>query len=248
MKTFRSLIIDDELPGRENLKSLLRRHCPEIEIVGEAENAGSAVPLIEELKPDVLFLDILMPGSTGLDLLQGFPVRNFAVVFVTASLEFGIQAVKAGVLDYLLKPISVEELKATVHKIDAFLESLYTSSESNTPEVSRIALSHASGFTIEPIDNIIRLQADDNYTRVFTTSGKEFLVSRPLKDFERNLPDGVFVRIHKSYMINIHHLKDYSYEDGGMAILQDGKRIPVSKRKSSYFIHALKRFSLMLRS
>jgi two-component system LytT family response regulator len=114
--------------------------------------------------------------------------------------------------------------------------------------MTKIALSHANGFTMEFIENITRLQADDNYTRVFTVAGKQYLISRPLKDFERMLPPGIFIRTHKSYMININHLKDFSTEDGGIAVLNDGVKVPISKRKNPLFFGALKKFSLMLRS
>jgi two-component system LytT family response regulator len=243
MNKYRTLVVDDELHGRENLKLLLARHCPEIEISGEAASAAEAETLISQVHPDLVFLDILMPHANGFDLLGKFPGRRFGVIFVTASMEFGIRAVKAGVIDYLLKPISIHELRQAVDKAVSFL----ASGPVPVREISKIALAHANGFTMEDIGNIVRLQADDNYTRVFTVSGRQYLISRPLKDFERTLPEGIFVRTHKSYMINIHHLKDYSYEDGGTAVLQDGFKVPVSKRKNSYVLGALRKFSLMLK-
>ncbi len=243
MNTVKTIVVDDELHGRENLKKLLVRHCPEVEIIGEASSVHEASRKISELNPDIVVIDILMPMANGFDLLDMFPDRKFGVVFVTASTEFGIQAVKAGVIDYLLKPISIDELRQTVQKAVSFVNTSHISGN----EYSKIALSHAHGFTMEDIGNIIRLQADDNYTRVFTVSGKQYLISRPLIDFERILPEGIFVRTHKSFMINIHHLKDYSYEDGGTAVLRDGVKVPVSKRKNSYVMGAIRRFSLMLK-
>jgi two-component system LytT family response regulator len=117
MKKFTALIVDDERHGRENLKGLLSRHCPEIEIAGEAASVSEARELIITVQPDVVFLDILMPVYNGFDLLDHFPERKFVVIFISASVEFGIQAVKAGVLDYVSKPIDIQELQLAVDKI-----------------------------------------------------------------------------------------------------------------------------------
>ncbi len=247
MKKFKTLIVDDEIHGRENLRALLTNHCSEIEIVGEATSVSQARECILELEPEVVFLDILMPVHNGFDLLDHFPERKFAVIFVSASVEFGIQAVKAGVLDYVLKPISIKELQLAVGKVKQYFEKDGDETIVATNEITKIALAHSNGFTIEEISNIIRLQADDNYTRVFTATGKQYLISRPLIDFERKLPVGKFIRTHKSYMINMQYLKDYSNEDGGTAVLSDGFKVPVSKRKNSSFLDTLRKFSLMIR-
>jgi two-component system, LytTR family, response regulator len=247
MRKFKTIIVDDEKHGRENLRNLLDQYCSEIEIVGEASSVTQARELISVQQPEVVFLDILMPVHNGFDLLDHFRERKFVVIFVSASIDFGIQAVKAGVLDYVLKPINIKELQLAVGKVRQHFEKETDKVFTSTSDVSRIALSHSNGFTIEPIENIIRLQADDNYTRVFTVSGKQYLISRPLMDFERSLPPEWFIRTHKSYMINIYHLKDYSNDDGGVALLSDGTEVPVSKRKNPAFMEMMKRFSLMLR-
>ena len=246
MRKFKSILVDDERHGRENLKTLLLNNCPQIDLAGEAASVIEGKRLIETILPEVVFLDILMPVQNGFGLLDHFPDRNFIVIFVSASMDFGIQAVKAGVLDYILKPIEVKELQGTVEKIAQFFEN--NPPKGSTVEITKIALSHSNGFSMEEIENISRLEADDNYTKVFTITGKQYLISRPLKDFERTLPPGIFIRIHKSYMINIQHLKDFSNEDGGVAVLKDGVKVPVSKRKNPVFFGALKKFSLMMRS
>jgi two-component system LytT family response regulator len=151
------------------------------------------------------------------------------------------------VLDYVLKPISIKEIQQAVQKIVAHFEKDHIESFSPASSITKIALAYSGGFAIEEISNIIRLQADDNYTKVFTKSGKPYLISRPLKDFERTLPTEIFIRVHKSHMINIQYLKDYCNEDGGIAILNEGIKIPVSKRKGPAFLEAIKKFSLMLK-
>lgn len=248
MRKFKTLIVDDELHGRENLRLLLTGYCPEIEILGEAVTVSDAIDKIYTLHPEVVFLDILMPLQSGFDLLDHFPERNFVVIFVSASMEFGIQAVKAGVLDYVIKPINISELKATVNKIIQHYNKPDLVSSLQNTKITKIALAYSGGFAIEDLDNIVRLQADDNYTRVFTISGKQYLISRPLKDFERSLPSDIFLRTHKSHMINIQFLKDFCNEDGGIAVLKDGVKVPVSKRKGPVFVGELKKLSLMFRS
>jgi two-component system, LytTR family, response regulator len=248
MRKIRTIIVDDEKPGRENLRAILLNHCAEIEILGEAASVSSARELINEHNPDLVFLDILMPGFNGFDLIDIFPDRHFAVIFVSASLDFGIQALKVGVLDYVLKPINIKDLQLAVGKAAMHIERRDVSTNPDKTEIINIALSHSNGFSVEAISDITRLEADDNYTRVFTISGKQYLISKPLKDFERALPSSSFIRTHKSYMINIRYLKDFLNEDGGIAILSDGFKVPVSKRKSPLFFVALKRFSLMLKS
>ncbi len=247
MKKFKTIIVDDEKPGRENLAALLKNYCGEIEVVGLACSASEAREFILNDEPEIIFLDILMPIQNGFDLLELFPDRKFAVIFVSASVEFGIQAVKAGVLDYILKPINIKELQLAVGKAKQYLEKTELENSASHNDITKIALSHSNGFSMEEISNIIRLHADDNYTRVFTSTGKQYLISRPLIDFERILPSGNFVRTHKSFMINIEHLKDYSHEDGGLAILVDGFKIPVSKRKIAMFLNKVKEYSLMIK-
>ena len=248
MRKFKTIIVDDEKHGRENLHVILTNYCPQLQLMGEAGSVKEALELISVHEPEVVFLDILMPVMNGFDLLDLFQERKFVVIFVSASMEFGIQAVKAGVLDYVLKPINISELQSAVAKVKEHFDKSTLPVFTATSRITKIALSHSNGFTMEEIQNITRLQADDNYTRVFTASGKQYLISKPLAEFERTLPEGIFVRTHKSYMINLEHLKDFNTVDGGVAILNDGVKVPVSKRKNQMFLGALRKFSLMLRS
>jgi len=248
MKIYKAIIVDDEINGRLNLASMLKSNR-EIKVIGEASNVIEAKELILSKKPDVVFLDILMPELNGFNLLDLFPDRTFAVIFVSASVDFGIRALKSGVLDYVLKPISTEELQVALNKIPLYFEKqAFEKVSVRNQEIKKIALSHSTGFVVEDIQDIIRLEADDNYTRVFLNSGKSYLISRPLKDFELCLPSDIFLRVHKSFMLNLHHIKDYSNIDGGIITLSDGYKTPVSKRKNPEFFNALKKHSLMFRS
>lgn len=248
MKKIRALIVDDEFLGRENLKGMLTNHCPSVEVIATVGSIKEASEIIRNQQPQLVFLDILMNAENGFDLLDLFPERKFMVIFVSASMDFGIRAVKAGVLDYVLKPIDSVELQKAVRKAEQTLRENSSPIFLESARQSKIALSHATGFTLEEIDNVVRLQADDNYTNVYTKSGRVYLICRPLGDFEKYLPQDVFVRVHKTHMINIRHLRDFTNEDGGIAVLNDGFKVPVSKRKSSLFIRAIRKFSLMIRS
>jgi two-component system, LytTR family, response regulator len=247
MQKFRSIIVDDEELARQNLKSMITNYCPELDIIGEASSVLESQAMIIELKPDIVFLDILMPSNNGFDLIELFPNRNFVVVFVSASSDFGIQAVKANVLDYILKPVSINEIQFAAKKIISHFNFNSLKSDSPVAAYDKIALSYSGGFAIEELINIVRLHADDNYTNVFTLTGKKYLISKPLKDFERILPSTSFHRVHKSHIINIQHMRDYSNEDGGTVVLKDGTKIPVSKRKNSLFLQTIKNTSLILK-
>jgi two-component system LytT family response regulator len=246
MKTYKTIIIDDEEPGRKNLSVLLEKYCPEIDIIAEAGSASEAKQKILELSPDVLFLDVQMPELDGFDLLESLAEKNFSVVIVTAHADYGIKAVKAGAVDYILKPIVIRELQQAVHKAIAFCNArtkIHTSAK-QSPE--RISLSHTNGFTIVELQDIIRLEADDNYTKVYTTDKKTYYISKPLKQFEEHLPDHIFFRLHRSYMINLRHIQEYAREDGGTVIMRDGAKILLPRGRYNAFMEALKTLSIQL--
>lgn len=246
MAHFSAFLIDDEEHGRNNLTQLLSTYCPGIRICGTASSVSEAVPLIRKLRPEVIFLDILMPGIDGFGLLEHFPDRDFKVIFVSASAEYGIQALKAGALEYLLKPVNPSELVEAVNKADdAFRNELR---EPAPPSYSRISLSHATGFSLESISNIVRLEADDNYTRLFFANGKSSLVSRSLSEFERVLPSDLFARIHKSILINLEYLEEFSHSDGGTVKMSDGHSSMVSKRKKHELLQKIEKIAITLKS
>ncbi|TRZ70948.1 MAG: DNA-binding response regulator [Bacteroidetes bacterium] len=233
-----AIIVDDELHGRENLKKIIETYCPEIEILGLAESVVKAKELVIVLKPDVVFLDINMPVLSGFDFLEEYDDRNFMVVFVSAHEEFGINAVKAGAADYLLKPINIKELKQTVKK----LLSIHNKAiKVETPhDVDKLVIPASHGFIVLVIDDIIRLEADGCYTTVVINGGKNTMVSRTLKDFEDTLPKEKFFRIHKSHLINLKYIKDYSNLSGNLVTMTDGSRVEISRRKAPEFIQKIK--------
>lgn len=233
-----AIIVDDELHGRENLKKIIETYCPEIEILGLADSVVNAKALVNIHKPDVVFLDINMPVLDGFDFLDEFDERNFMVVFVSAHEEFGINALKAGAADYILKPINIKELKQTVKK----LLSIHTkvNKVETHPDIGKIVIPTSHGFNVLVIDDIIRLEAEGCYTKVFTKEGKNKTVSRTLKDFEETLPKDLFFRTHKSHIINLKFIKSYSKFGGYCAIMMDNSKVEISRRKVSEFLQRSK--------
>ena len=233
-----AIIVDDELHGRENLKKIIESYCPEIEILGLAESVPGAKLLVAELKPEVVFLDINMPVLDGFDFLADYDERNFLVVFVSAHEEFGINAVKAGAADYLLKPINIRELKQTVKKLLSIQNKTLTIASS--PDPGKLLIHSSHGFIVLVIDDIIRLEADGSYTTVVIKGGKNTVVSRTLKDFENILPGEQFFRTHKSHMVNLKYIKDYSNLSGNLVTMADGSKVELSRRKAPEFIQKVR--------
>ncbi len=233
-----AIIVDDELFGRENLKAIIETYCQEIGILGCADSVLTAMQMIKKSKPDVVFLDISMPNLDGFDFIKEFENPDFMIVFVSAHEEYGINAVKAGVTDYLLKPINIKELKETVKKLIAIQSTRLKTPKEN--ESNKLVLPASHGFDILEHDNIIHLEADGSYTKVFIKDEKCRLVSRTLKDFEDTLPKEKFCRVHKSHLININYIKDYKNISGYEVRMTDGSKIEISRRKAPEFIRKIK--------
>ncbi|RJP63164.1 MAG: DNA-binding response regulator [Ignavibacteriales bacterium] len=233
-----AIIVDDELHGRENLKAIIENYCSEIEILGLADSVMAARNLVNIHNPNIVFLDISMPVLNGFDFLDEFDSRNFFVVFVSAHEEFGIKAIKAGATDYILKPINIKELKQTVKKI----LSLQVRANQVVTQIDneKLVLPASHGFNVIIIDDIIRLEADGCYTKVIVKEKKNSIISRTLKDFEENLPKEKFFRVHKSHIVSLKYIKDYSNISGNYVTMIDGSKIEISRRKAPEFIQKIK--------
>ncbi|HAL57247.1 MAG TPA: DNA-binding response regulator [Bacteroidetes bacterium] len=233
-----AIIVDDELYGRENLKKIIEMYCPEINVLGCAESVVSAKKLVSAHKPDVVFLDITMPVLDGFDFLEEYNEPHFMVVFVSAHEEYGIKAVKAGAADYLLKPVNIKELKQTVKKL-LLLQSRRMKDEVLF-DAEKLVLPASHGFDVLALDDIIRLEADGSYTKVVMKSGKSAIVSRTLKDFEDAVPKEKFFRIHKSHLINLKYIREYSNVGGCFVTMTDGSKVEVSRRKAPEFVQKIR--------
>ncbi|MDZ4664453.1 MAG: LytTR family DNA-binding domain-containing protein [Bacteroidota bacterium] len=246
-KKFKTIIIDDEEKARKNLKLLIEKYFPELEVIGEASSAITARRIIVEQDPEVVFVDIHMPEMNGIEFLRSFDVRSFVSVIVSAHSDFGIDALRVGVLDYLVKPIVISDLQAAVNKIIKNYSLTKDIKAETIPSTQKkIALSTSSGIYYSEIDRVLILKGEDNYTKVLFTDGKELLVSKTLKDFERSLPSELFFRIHKSCMINAQHVKEYNRTDGGYVLMIDGSRHEISKNNHAPFLDFMKNYSISI--
>jgi two-component system LytT family response regulator len=240
MDGFSAIIVDDEKGPRENLALLIGGYCPEINVISTASSAIEAKDLIKKFNPDVVFLDINMPVTDGFEFLESLPERNFMLVFVSAYEEFGIKAVKAKAIDYLLKPVNINELQQTVKRL---VETKCEKENSNrSHNKARLVIPQANGFMVLETDNIIRLEGENCYTKIYKSNGKVITVSRTLKEFEDSLPEKEFFRIHKSHIINLKYFKEFTNIDGGYAVLTSGLKLEVSRRRHKDFVLKAKQF------
>lgn len=241
MQTFKTIIIDDEENSRSNTRTMLENYCPEIEIIAEAGSGIEGKKMIQELKPQVVFCDINMPGMTGLEMIDGLVHRDFCLIFLTAYSEHGINAVKAGAIDYLLKPLLLSELQGAVKKVVQHYEQKGGATPATgSNDKNLVLINHSKGFTLIDYKDIVWLEASDNYTNLFLNTGKKIVASKTLKEFEAILPTNVFFRIHRSSLINIDFIKEYSNAEGGTIIMADGTSIQVSKARSQEFSEFIK--------
>jgi len=241
----KTVIVDDEENNIGTLESLLTEFCPEIDIIGTAGNAKQAFTVITELEPQLVFLDIEMPMGNGFDLLGKLMPVNFEVIFVTAFDQYAITAFKYAALDYLLKPVSIDDLKRAVNRsvmriaeknVNNRIESLITNFRTEAQGLKKIGLPTAEGLVFEEIENIIHLQAESNYTLVFMRNKKKMTITKSLKEFEDILPATLFCRLHHSHIVNLNYITKYYKGRGGYVELSDGSTVEVSTRKKDDFL------------
>ncbi|MCS3552915.1 MULTISPECIES: LytTR family DNA-binding domain-containing protein [unclassified Sphingobacterium] len=247
----RAILIDDENSNLENLRILLEKHCPQVTIIATAQSVRDAVDVIEKYVPDLVFLDIQMGDKTGFDVLKLLPMRNFDVIFVTAYDQYGIEAIKFAALDYLLKPIDIEELMHAVKKAERkFTRQIQTSQldfllqqlKKPEPTISKIALPMQSEIRYVSLSEIIRCEADNTYTHFFLSNGEKILVSKSLKEYSDLLRPNGFLRTHQSHLVNPKYVKSWLKEDGGILLLISGDKIPISKPNKDIVKQALQQF------
>jgi two-component system LytT family response regulator len=248
----KALLVDDEKNNLENLKFLLENDCRDMEVVGMAQNGSQAREWLKHQQADVVFLDISMPGESGFEMLEKLPEHDFRVIFVTAHNEFAMQAIKASAVDYLLKPVNISELQQAVNKLragmdnDSFLkqnkELISHLVKNFTPGQMpvKIALPQLGSVNFLDVNEIISLQADSNYTIIHKVDMQKMVVTRTLKDFEDILDNNQFVRIHKSHIVNLKYIKEYSTADGGIVKMNDGNVWSISRRQLDLFLQKMK--------
>jgi two-component system LytT family response regulator len=239
-----AIIVDDELKSRESLKILLEEFCDNVTVKALCQDVAEAVQAIQQYKPDVVFLDIQLQRETGFDLLTQLGDFDFEVIFTTAYAEYAIKAFKFAAIDYLLKPIDIEELKRALSKVEKRmndsislrLQQLMQNLKNTSSENYKLALPTTDGLVFVKMQDILYCEASSNYTEITVMDGKKYIVSRTLKEYEDMLGEHNFYRIHNSYLINLNAIKKYVRGEGGYVIMANDKSLDVSKRKKEGFL------------
>lgn len=250
-----AIIVDDEEFARSSLYFLLQENCEEIHISGIAKSVSEARILLENHAIDLIFLDIAMPGENGFELIPHAQLKKAAIIFTTAYDQYALKAIKANALDYLLKPIDIEELKEAVDKAGKHIklhkneegraESLRNLKENLTHRngIHKITLPHGQGYRLVDIDDITHIEADSNYSVFNLINLEKIAVSKVLKDYEEILPEDQFFRIHKSTIVNLKYIKEYHSKNGLQVVLNHGETINVSRRRASDFFDKIKAYT-----
>ena len=244
MRSLKAMLIDDEYQGREVLKTLLKLYCLEVTILAEASHIQEAEKLIRLHKPELIFLDIEMPGGDGFRLLECFPDPEFNVIFVTSFDHYALRAIKFSALDYLLKPVIIPELKAAIDKAlkqsysaDDYKKkySLLASNLQDYPSPKKLCLNNKTKTDYILISEIIYLQADINYTHIYLRNGQKHVTSKSLKEYDELLcgKETGFIRIHKSTIINPDHLIKFSNKENSHILMSTNISLEISRRKKA---------------
>lgn len=240
------VIIDDENRTRELIARMIDSFGFDVVTIPEGENVQSGIEAIEKHQPDIVFLDIQMPDGTGFDVIRSIENKNFEVIFITAHEEFAIKAIKFSALDYLLKPVDTGELKAALEKALSTIDEKKESSQFEAlqkniqpTEKRRLVLKTQESVHVVELDQIIRCEADRNYTSFFLKDNKKILVSKTLKEYETLLSAHNFLRVQQSHLVNIDFVDRYDKKNGGAVVMKDGSEVPLSPAKRDLFFKRL---------
>jgi len=239
-RTYSAIIVDDESNARHTLSALLEEYCPEIELVGTFEKPQEAISFLLDHSIDLAFIDINMPRMTGFDLLESINRKGLKVVIVSAYDNYGIQAVKAGAFDYLLKPVSINELRQVVVKVQS-VEAEKEPSKPLDEETFNFTIPLTNGIKVVDYREIVYLTSDNSYCDVVLANGKKFIVTKGIGDFESLLSEKGFFRVHNKHLINTHHVDTIKLEGLGSVQMNDGSDIPISRRRMKDFKEEIQR-------
>ncbi len=231
----KSIIVDDESIAREVLENYLKKYCPIVEVIGQAQNIKEAVPMIQSLQPQLVFLDVEMPFGNAFDILEACTDQKFETIFITAYAEYSLKALNMSAAYYILKPIDITELVAAVNKVqmailkaEAFNRTeILLQNLKLKPEKQQIILPTMQGFDVIKTGSIVKLLANGNFTDVYLEDGSCKMICKFLKHFDELL-DHPFIRIHRSFIVNVNFIKSYSKSAGGTVVLLDGSEVEVS--------------------
>ncbi|HRG20819.1 MAG TPA: LytTR family DNA-binding domain-containing protein [Saprospiraceae bacterium] len=245
----KTIIIDDEIQGIAVLTKLLDLHCPQVQVVATCQSADEAKQMINVHTPDLIFLDISMPGKSGIQMLKDLDEINFFIIFVTAFDQYMLQAIRLSALDYLLKPVHEDDLIEAIKKAEKQLRersdknniaSLLSNIDQSIKDL-KISIPTFDGFLILKLSDILYCEADNNYTKIHLIDLSRHLVTKPLSYFDNLLTSCQFTRIHKSWLVNLDHIIAYSKTDGGTITLTNGQKLEISKRKKDSLLLDIKK-------
>lgn len=245
-KLIQAILVDDESNSLEALGILLEKYCPEVEVIGTAQSVEEAIETIDDLQPELVFLDIALPDGQGFEVLERVEHKDFEVIFTTAYDQYALTAFEFSALDYILKPINVEKLKQSVARFQSLKGEREISSRVGVLKDSlnnineRIILSSMDGFEVFKIADIIRCEANGSYTTFFIKGGIKVVTSKTLNNFEKLLADQPFARVHSKHLVNLLFIKKYISGRGGYIVFEDGSQVDVSERKKKEFIRLMK--------
>jgi len=251
IKKLKAIIIEDEEASRETLRNYLNKYCPDVLLLAEAVNIKEGLSAINYHHPDIVFLDVEMPYGNAFDLLEQIENITFETVFVTAYSNYAIQALNFSAAYYILKPVSIDELVKAVEKIKETIsrnrEFIHTkvlieNVKIENKQLQKIVLPVLDGFEVISLSEIIKCDADDNFTRFHLTNGKKLLICRTLKFYENLLENYDFIRVHKSHLVNFQHIKQYKKGKGGQVIMSDGSSVDISPNRKEVLMKRYKSF------
>jgi two-component system LytT family response regulator len=243
-----AVLVDDEKKARDTIASILKLYCPGVTIAGQADSVKKAIEIIDAVKPRLVLLDIDMPGANGFELLRHYKSAAFKIIFITAYEEYAVKAFKFSALDYILKPINPDELIDAVNRagelidkeqLDMKLESFMINIENITREVKKIVLKTAESIHVINVPDIVRCEADRNYTIFHISDGRKILVSNTLKEYDEMLSSYRFFRAHQSHLVNINYIERFEKKLGGFLMMKDRSQVPVSVRKKEMLLQML---------
>jgi two-component system LytT family response regulator len=246
MNTLRAIIVDDESKGAETLKLLLKEHCPYVQLIEIAYSADEGAKKIKAGAPDLVFLDIQMPFADGFSMLEKIGHINFEIIFTTAHNDYAVRAFKHNAIDYLLKPIKPAEL---INAVNRCREKLSQSAHLNKLKkqlsffkealvIHKMPIHTQTDMLLIDLQDIIRFEADGNYTTIFLENGKKITSTKSLAEYEKTVPEGIFLRIHKKNLINRSHINTFKKVEG-LIIMVDGSILEVSRLKKAYVLSVL---------
>ncbi len=248
------VIIDDEQDAINSIELIINEYCSNAEVIGTASSATEGRTVVLNQKPDLIFLDIEMPRGNGFDLLEMLPERNFEIIFITAYNNFAIKAFKYSAIDYILKPIDIDEFIEAVDRAEERIKRYKNRSENNNKKYDsllenihgskpvKITVPTFEGQLYIEISDINRIEAEGSYSTIFLKEKKKILVSKNLKEFENMLSDNNFFRSHNSHLVNLEHVKKYVLKDGGYIEMIDKTIVPISRRKKEAFVEQMQEF------